>query len=120
MISEPRDGPCLIIFFRRPKHGIGKRRIARVLGDRITLTLAEHLLATTLEDASHWMGPVYLSPENSDDLDWAHALKSPCYKVIDQSTGNLGERINAVDRATRNTGNEHLIFIGSDAPVLSA
>jgi rSAM/selenodomain-associated transferase 1 len=118
MIAANRREASLIIFCRRPEHGIGKQRIARLLGDQIALDLAEHLLAAALEDAEHWPGPVILSPANPEDLDWAQALSSRDYRVIAQSNGNLGQRINAVDQAARIAGHTQLIYVGSDAPVL--
>jgi len=119
MIADTGERPILVIFCRRPERGIGKRRVADTLGDRLALNLAEHLLTTTLEDANHWPGPVLLSPADPEDLDWARNLKSPRYQVIAQPTGNLGMRINAVDRVARTAGHKHFIYIGSDAPVLN-
>jgi glycosyltransferase A (GT-A) superfamily protein (DUF2064 family) len=39
--------------------------------------------------------------------------------VQPQPPGNLGERLNAVDRAVRAAGHERVLFIGSDAPSLT-
>jgi len=119
MIEKGRRAPLLVIFCRRPERGVGKRRIAHALGNQVALELAEHLLSTTLEDANDWPGPVVLSPAKSDDLNWARALRSPGYEVIAQPSGNLGNRINAVDQLARSKGHEQLIYIGSDAPVLT-
>ena len=110
----------LVVFCRRPQPGIGKKRIAADLGAIKTSVLAEHLLATTLEDASHWTGPVVLAPATEDDTAWAgELLDRPC-EVMAQPEGNLGVRINTVDRELRQAGHTHLIFVGSDAPILDA
>jgi len=110
----------LVVFCRRPQPGIGKKRIAADLGATKTSVLAEHLLATTLEDASHWTGPVVLAPATEDDTAWAgELLDRPC-EVMAQPEGNLGVRINTVDRVLRQAGHTHLIFVGSDAPILDA
>jgi rSAM/selenodomain-associated transferase 1 len=110
----------LVVFCRRPQPGIGKKRIAADLGATKTSVLAEHLLATTLEDASHWTGPVVLAPATEDDTAWAgELLDRPC-EVMAQPEGNLGVRINTVDRELRQAGHTHLIFVGSDAPILDA
>ena len=110
----------LVVFCRRPQPGIGKKRIAADLGAIKTSVLAEHLLAATLEDASHWTGPVVLAPATEDDTAWAgELLDRPC-EVMAQPEGNLGVRINTVDRELRQAGHTHLIFVGSDAPILDA
>ena len=110
----------LVVFCRRPHPGIGKKRIAADLGATKTSVLAEHLLATTLEDASHWTGPVVLAPATADDTAWAGELLDRPYEVIAQSEGNLGVRINTVDLQLRQAGHTQLIFVGSDAPILDA
>lgn len=40
--------------------------------------------------------------------------------VVPQTAGNLGQRLNALDRTLRSQGMQHLFFIGSDAPGLLA
>jgi len=100
--------------------GRGKQRIAADLGAATTLDLASHLLATTLEDACDWPGVVILAPASTGDVDWADRLLSRPHQVIGQPEGNLGHRINAVDEAAREAGHTHLIYIGSDAPILDA
>lgn len=118
--SSIPDDSTLVVFCRRPAMGHGKRRIAVDLGEAATLELARHLLATTLEDAVDWPGRVVLAPADAADAAWAGGLMAgPCL-VIPQPEGNLGNRINAVDQAARNAGHRHLIYIGSDAPVLDA
>jgi len=110
--------PILIIFCRRPAPGSGKQRIATTIGPELTLELATHLLHTTLEDAANWPGPVVIAPAAQADRGWAEALMTGKHRVCPQPDGNLGERLNAVDRTIRSTGTEHLIYIGSDAPLL--
>jgi rSAM/selenodomain-associated transferase 1 len=108
----------LVVFCRRPVSGVGKQRVAAQLGKSETQTLAALLLATALEDAEAWPGHVVLSPADAADERWAaQQLRRSC-RVVPQSGGNLGERINGVDRYLRRTGAEHLVFVGSDAPVL--
>ena len=109
----------LIVFCRRPAAGIGKRRIAADLGNERTLQLSQHLLAATLEDASAWPGPVVISPAELTDSEWATTLLEPQPSVAAQPNGNLGERINTVDRNVRTHKDQKLIYIGSDAPLLN-
>jgi len=108
----------LVVFCRRPTSGRGKQRIAATIGVKLTHELADHLLATTLEDAVSWPGPVVIAPAEQSDRDWAAALLTGEHRVCAQTDGNLGERLNAVDRNLRSTSTEHLIYIGSDAPLL--
>lgn len=108
----------LVLFCRRPRPGVGKRRIAATLGPARTLRLAEHLLAAALEDASQWSGPVVIAPADAADAAWAgQLLERPC-QVVAQRAGNLGERLNALDQALRQAGQARCIYIGSDAPIL--
>ena len=113
-----RSIATLVIFCRRPAPGHGKQRIARAIGPELTFELATHLLHTTLEDAAGWPGPVCVAPAAEADRSWAEALLTGNHSVCPQPGGNLGERLNAVDRTLRATGAEQLIFIGSDAPLL--
>jgi len=108
----------LVVICRRPTPGCGKQRIAASIGPELTHALAGHLLQTTLEDAASWPGPVVIAPAEQTDHDWAAALMTGEHRVSAQADGNLGERLNAVDRAVRSTNTEHLIYIGSDAPLL--
>lgn len=124
MSDKPPDSSIdahatLVVFCRRPTAGTGKRRIAAALGATPTLQLAGHLLATTLEDARAWPGPVVIAPAQGADAGWAAELLPGQADVIPQPAGNLGERINAVDAAARRLGHTAIIYIGSDAPVLT-
>jgi glycosyltransferase A (GT-A) superfamily protein (DUF2064 family) len=108
----------LVVFCRRPAPGIGKRRLARELGETVTLTLSELLLATALEDLTEWPGPKVLAPSEPQDVDWARALPVFADDVVAQPDGNLGVRLAGVDRVLRARGHTHILYIGSDAPVL--
>lgn len=118
MNGNGRDVSTLVVFCRRPAPGIGKQRIAATAGAERALALGEHLLATALEDAAAWPGPVVLAPACADDADWAAALLSRDASVQAQGAGNLGERLGQVDAALRAAGHQRLVFIGSDAPLL--
>jgi len=115
-------GPdTLVVFCRRPRAGVGKRRIAAELGDLATAELAEHLLAAALEDARAWPGEVVVAPASGDDLEWAAGLPLDAHRVVPQPEGeNLGARILHVDRAVRAAGAGRVVTIGSDAPLLAA
>jgi hypothetical protein len=110
--------PTLVVFCRRPAEGIGKQRIAAEVGAVVALELAARLLDAALEDALAWPGPVALAPACTDDAPWASGLLARPANVVPQGEGNLGERLNAVDRELRRAGHEHIIYIGTDAPLL--
>ncbi len=108
----------LVLFCRRPRRGAGKRRLARQIGDIDTHLISELLLATALEDVSAWAGPRVISPAGPDDAAWARELPLRVDDVVAQQEGNLGTRLAGVDQALRGRGHTHLLYIGSDAPVL--
>jgi len=112
------DSSTLVIFCRRPVRGTGKRRIAADLGCDTAQALGVRLLATVLEDAASWPGPVVLAPADAADRRWATTLLDRPAQVIPQPQGNLGERINGVDKMIRSRDDEAFIYVGSDAPVL--
>ena len=61
-----------------------------------------------------------IAPAEPDDLHWARSLPVPLDDVVPQPPGNLGVRLNGVDRVLRERGHVNLLYIGSDAPVLAA
>ena len=108
----------LVIMFKRPRPGQGKQRLASTLGTEQTHHLAEALLNCVLEDASIWPGKVVFSPSDPADAQWAYRLIARKVTIVPQVCGNLGERLNVVDRELRDLGHRKLIFIGADAPLL--
>lgn len=114
---------ALVLLCKRPGPGIGKQRLAASFGSETTQQVANALLACALEDASAWPGPVVIAPADVNDIDWAEALAAAIRSlviIIPQAAGNLGERLNALDKILRAQGMEQLVFIGSDAPGLVA
>jgi hypothetical protein len=120
MIADPSGAITLVAFCRRPAPGVGKRRLARELGEEATLTISQLLLATTLEDLAAWPGPRVVAPAEPADDGWARSLPVPLDDVVVQPGGNLGDRLGGVDRVLRQRGHARLLYIGSDAPVLAA
>lgn len=118
MSQTTADSSTLVVFCRRPAAGIGKQRIAAELGSAMAEKLANHLLATVLEDAEAWPGPVVLAPARTENRAWASELLDRQYRVVAQPEGNLGERLNSVDREIRRETDTALLYVGSDAPVL--
>ena len=112
--------PTLVVLFRRPAPGIGKQRIAVDIGAVAASEISGRLLECTLEDASDWPGPVVLATAEPRDTDWARSLLARECHVLAQPPGNLGERINEIDKRLRSNGHWKLLFIGSDAPAHNA
>lgn len=106
----------LVIFCKRPLPGQGKQRIAATLGTESAYQVALALLECALEDARAWNGTVVLSPASEADRSWAESLLQREHLVVPQVEGNLGEKLNFVDRALRQQGHTQLLFIGTDAP----
>ncbi len=129
-LCQPRAGKkpagpeaALVLVCKRPASGIGKQRLAARLGQETAGRIAEALLACALEDARDWPGPVIIAPSHPADYAWADALLPEMRSKVGvkpQSTGNLGQRLNALDHELRSAGLEQLVYIGSDAPALTA
>lgn len=112
------DSPAtLVLVCKRPAPGHGKQRLAAGLGAEQALTIAERLLDCALEDLAHWPGATVIAPDRAEHRDWAHQV-APQARCLAQLWGNLGERLNALDRTLRAAGHRRLVFIGSDAPGL--
>lgn len=118
MSDIARNSTALVVFCRRPTPGIGKQRLAAEIGSATAAEIAELLLGAALEDAACWPGPVVLSPSEVHDAEWAARLLDRPVHVIPQPAGNLGERLQAVDRRVREHHRAAVVFIGSDAPTL--
>jgi len=119
MLTATSEAITLVVFCRRPTLGSGKRRLAGELGEITTLMISELLLATTLEDVAAWPGRRVIAPAEPGDERWARSLPILLHDVVPQPAGNLGVRLAGVDRVLRDRGHQHLLYIGSDAPVLA-
>lgn len=109
----------LVLVCKRPKPGFGKQRLAVKLGVEVTQRVAEALLNCALEDLRGWMGSVVIAPSSQEDVEWAASLLPEMQTLVQpQVSGNLGQRLNALDFELRNKGMKQLIYIGSDSPGL--
>ena len=115
-IAQSRNS-VLALVFRRPREGHGKRRLAASLDERAVVDLNRLMLNCALEDLRAWRGPVVLAPEYAGDRDWARSLMAPA-KVLSQGSGNLGRKLERLDRALAGMGARRRIYIGSDSPAL--
>ena len=116
---------ALVLVCKRPGYGIGKQRLAATLGREAANQVAQSLLRCALEDAYDWPGPVIIAPAHAQDRHWAETLllriksKGQKVHVQPQAAGNLGQRLNILDRELRQGGLQQLVYIGSDAPSLT-
>ncbi|MGB7815786.1 MAG: DUF2064 domain-containing protein [Methylotenera sp.] len=118
---------ALVLVCKRPAPGIGKQRLAARLGPEIAYQIAEALLACALEDVIAWPGTVVIAPADVKDYAWAASLLEQSHnkqthadvQVLPQASGNLGQRLNALDHTLHTNGFNRLIYIGSDAPDIS-
>lgn len=109
--------PGLVLLCKRPSLGHAKQRLAASLGQQHALILAQALLDCALEDLRDWRGPRFIAPDAAAHLPWAESLGTEAHCVA-QVEGNLGQRLNALDRRLREQGLRQLVFIGSDCPAL--
>ena len=119
--AEPmgRPQPSLVLLCKRPAPGHSKQRLAQQLGEQSALQVALGLLDCAVEDLQQWPGPKVLAPDHAQHLAWGQALCPPA-QCLPQGEGNLGQRLNDLDRRLRQQGQRSLLFIGSDCPALSA
>lgn len=114
--------PTLVVFCKRPKIGQGKQRLAEAISPEKTSIIAQSLLACAIEDSLAWQGLVVIACSDENDVEWAQSLNEKA-QVITQLpaglSGNLGQRLNYVDRVLRTLGHQKIITIGTDAPALN-
>jgi rSAM/selenodomain-associated transferase 1 len=100
----------LVIFARRPQLGVGKRRLARDVGDVAAWRFARLSLSRLkrrLGSDPRWTLWLAISPDRP--MDWA--------RVIGQGGGDLGQRMG---RVFRTLPRGPVVIIGSDTPAVSA
>ena len=110
--------PALIVFAKRPHIGHGKQRLADDIGQEKAYVIAQLLLERTIETTNKWRGPVIISPSDLEDAQWASELCEREVLVIPQLKGELGQRLEQIDREVRMLGITQCLFIGTDAPLL--
>jgi len=115
--SHENPLPTLVLVCKRPALGHGKQRLAASLGAAPACAIAERLLDCALEDLGRWPGATVIAPDQVQHREWA-CTRAPQARCLAQTPGNLGERLNALDRTLRAAGHRSLVFIGSDAPAL--
>ena len=118
MISQANNFG-IVVMCKRPALGLGKQRIAIDLGRGIAFNIAQQLVMCSVEDVQTWPGKKFVAVAEPKDTDWARSVFGVDVTVLDQSQGNLGERINDIDEKIRKIYDMPLIFMGTDAPNLN-
>lgn len=115
------DEIALVLLCQRPALGFGKQRLAASIGIERAHQIGQALLACALEDAKNWNNLVVIAPASEEDHDWATTLlpSSMTVWIQPQAIGNLGQRLSELDCKLRNKGLKQLVYIGSDAPLLT-
>lgn len=119
--TRAQNQATLVIFCKRPKLNQGKQRLAAGSNAHIALEIAQGLLACAIEDANHWPGAVVIACASDTDIPWVQTLTQSAQvmtQLPQHTQGNLGDRLNYVDRQLRAQGHQQLVFIGTDAPIL--
>jgi glycosyltransferase A (GT-A) superfamily protein (DUF2064 family) len=113
--SLARGVPALVVMCTRPRLGAAKSRPATGSDERTAFELSQALVDCAIEDAEAWAGPVVLALAQPNDLQWAATVARREWSIVGQTSGNPGERINAVDQVLRRHGARALVFVGTTA-----
>jgi glycosyltransferase A (GT-A) superfamily protein (DUF2064 family) len=115
--------PTLVVFCKRPRLYQGKQRLVETISAEQALIVADALLVCAIEDSQAWQGPVIIACSDESDVQWAQTLNNNAQVVLQLPkglSGNLGRRLNHVDKTLRNLGHQNIVVIGTDAPALNA
>ncbi len=102
----------LVIFARRPRLGVGKRRLAADVGDVEAVRFARHALhrlTRTLGRDPRWRLWLAVSPDRP--LNWVRNATA-----VPQGSGDLGERLTRVLRALPRGP---VVILGGDTPTVA-
>ncbi|WP_439477982.1 TIGR04282 family arsenosugar biosynthesis glycosyltransferase [Brevundimonas sp.] len=108
-MTADRTGKYLVIFARRPALGVGKRRLARDVGDLEALRFARSSLARllrTLGRDPRWTLWIATSPDRPTE--WTRP-----WRAVAQGPGDLGEKLSRVVRALPPGP---VVILGADTP----
>ncbi|MDE2326814.1 MAG: TIGR04282 family arsenosugar biosynthesis glycosyltransferase [Rhodospirillales bacterium] len=106
--------PVIVVFSRIPRLGVGKRRLARTVGDRAAWRLSRIMLSGLLREMRRLRGVVRHLAATPDH----HArLATPGFIRTGQGRGDLGARML---RVFRRHPRRPVIIIGSDIPGITA
>jgi len=107
----------VVVLARSPSPGVGKTRLRACLGDAVD-ELAVAFLADTLAWAAGAADRVLVAYRG-----WPQTVARLCVgaaRLVEQSDGNLGDRIAAAVDAAFVDGARKVVLVGSDSPTLPA
>ncbi len=108
----------LLVFAKPPRIGLSKTRLAASLGNTEARRIASFLLNRTLKTAhtGPWQTTIYVSPDN-ETRRARGAFSNPNHTLRPQGPGDLTDRL---DRGLSEAANGPILFIGTDAPDMTA
>ena len=65
--------PCLVVFCRKPRRGIGKQRLAAAIGEDAAGQVAAALWDCVREDLAEWQGDAVLAVADAEEETWGLA-----------------------------------------------
>jgi uncharacterized protein len=104
----------VILFVREPRLGVGKRRLARDIGDLAALRFERAMLTRSLRRVGRdrrWTLRLALTPDSAARRRWARV------KAMPQGRGDLGQRMRRALAASRPGP---AVLVGGDIPALTA
>ena len=119
MTSEPR-GPAVGVLTRYPERGVGKTRLATVVGEEHAHRLARAMLLDVCEavrGAALCHATVFVEPADAID---ATAELTAIPDARAQSRGGIGARMLEAARSLAGDGFRPIILVGSDLPLLDS
>ena len=106
------------IFAKYPQPGRVKTRLAASIGDESACRLYRAFVETLLARFAHVGNQRVLAfspPERRAEFE---ALGGPCWQLAEQSTGDLGQRMQRYFKDAFERGASRVVLLGSDSPTL--
>jgi rSAM/selenodomain-associated transferase 1 len=108
-MNGKRQARHLVIFARRPRYGVGKRRLAAEVGELAAWRFQRSALSTLIRELTRdprWKTWLAITPDRP--MDW---VRGAC--PVGQGSGDLGKRLS---RVAKRLPIGPVVILGSDAP----
>ncbi len=107
--------PTILLFFKAPRPGFVKTRLAKNLGQETACHIYKHLATATLSIIPQgWSKTVYYTP-NDARSEMKHWLGEDI-TLQAQSEGDLGDRLSSACKDAFEAGASSVILLGGDCP----